>query len=208
RTEVARSESPDWLTAGLQRLDGELQGAGARLDMSETRLTAQAMTRGGDSTALTAMCRDLWRIVDVAAVAGQQIADPHLLPEAVATRYSEGPSPARGARMAPSPPASPSPPAPPRRPAPPIIEHVALPRIEPGSAPLLRREETPAAESHPVAPPPSEVALPTIGESTAPQSPPPAPKAQPRPEARTQQRPDTPSSAKDDEPPFAFPDIG
>jgi hypothetical protein len=200
RTEVARSDSPNWLLAGLQRLDGELQGAGARLDMSETRLTALVGTRTVDPAALAAVCTDLWRIVDTATVAGQRIADPHLLPGAADSQYSASSAPSR------VPPAS-SPLAPSRR-APPKIDAVPLPHIDPGAAPLLqRRDMLPPAARSAAAPPPPEVALPVIGEPSQQRAPDTAPQEKPHP-PDAQEKPGTQADAKDKEPPIMFPEIG
>lgn len=210
RTEIARSVAPEWLAAGLQRLDGELQGAGARLDMSETRLTSLAATHSGDSAALATICGDLWRIVDVSATAGQRIADPHLLPEAAAaSTYSAGamtsrrPTPPASAPL----PAAPSPP--PRSPRRPPVEvnPLPLPRIDPGAAPLIRRQETPFPVAHPAAPAPSDdIALPVIGESAPSQPANPSPKEKPHPEAR--QKPERATDAADEESEVRFPEIG
>jgi len=60
---VAASSPPDWLAAGLRRLDGELQATGARLDMAEVRLAAALGPGGGDYSSLASVCRDLWAIV-------------------------------------------------------------------------------------------------------------------------------------------------
>ncbi|HEV2404300.1 MAG TPA: hypothetical protein VGR88_02540, partial [Ktedonobacterales bacterium] len=94
RAATASSSSPAWLEEGLRRLDGDVQAAGARLDMAEVRSTAAQATRGEDPLVLEALCRDLWGIIRVAVVAGQLSADPHLMPEAAAAAQAGAP-PAR-----------------------------------------------------------------------------------------------------------------
>ncbi|HLZ20628.1 MAG TPA: hypothetical protein VKQ30_00695 [Ktedonobacterales bacterium] len=206
RTEVARSEAPDWLRAGLQRLDGELQGAGARLDMSETRLTSLTAAHGGDPAMLAAICGDLWKIVDIAAVAGQMIADPHLLPGA-ATLHSAGPG---QARMSPMPPSAPLPPLLPSHPAAPRhvpveVNPLPLPVIDPGAAPLLqRRDDTPALGSPLAVVPPPEVSLPIIGESSQPTT----ATSSEKPHLDARQKPGTAKDSTDKEAPIVFPEIG
>ncbi|HLJ81841.1 MAG TPA: hypothetical protein VKT52_10170 [Ktedonobacterales bacterium] len=212
RTEVARSEAPDWLSAGLQRLDGELQGAGARLDMSEARLTSLAATRSSDPATLVAICGDLWKIVDVSAVAGQVIADPHLLPEAATAQRGASPAPARMPPMPssfPFPPAT-SHPAAPRR-APVEVDPLPLPVIDPGAAPLeQRRERMPSPEAPSAGVPSPDVSLPVIGESPRPQAPARTPPPETSP-SRERQKPDTANDATDstdEEPTIRFPEIG
>lgn len=221
RAAVAKSEAPDWLAAGLRRLDGEIQGAGARLDMSELRLTPLLGERsGGDPAALAAVCRDQWRVVDAAIVAGQAIADPHLLPEARTVSQRAAPATTPWPRSSVAPPIAPPPP---RRTRP-----VPLPQIAEGAPSTSdRRDTAPAPERHPApaslslpvvggqgdapaAPaeqPRGHVELPAIGESSPP---PPAPdftsshpprSAPPRP-------PSGGESESGDEPPIRFPDIG
>ena len=156
------SSAPDWLTAGLQRLNGSLQGAGARLDMLETRMEPLTLAgrdsaaRGADPAALTAICGDLWTIADTALVAGQQISDPHLLPESplVVAPHAAAPSPRPSARATtPQTPIRSSGPQAPARPA-----QMYRP-IAPGIPP------SPLQPTRPQPPqPPSERALPQIDE--------------------------------------------
>lgn len=213
RAEANHSEAPDWLLAGIRRLDGNLQAAGARLDISERRLDALVTRRSDDPVALDAICRDLWSVVNVAFVAGQTLADPHLLPEAAATREREA---------RPSAPPAPhntytAPPAP--RSHPPLREEaLQLPRIDAGAAPLreealqLPRIEAGAAPlrerpQNPPPPPPtsSQVPFPVIGESPAPDAPPAG-----RTSDRTAQKPQPTPKHDDDTPPapVRFPEIG
>lgn len=159
QAEVVTAPAPDWLTAGQRRLAGELDAAGARLDMAEVRLASllavvAGVRGGGDPVALTAICRDLWALGDIAMVVGQVASDPHLLREA---------PPERGVAQAASVVASYqslAPAHPPQRQAP-----APLPRILEG-APSPREERTPASEAAQrfVAPTPSTVSLPSIGD--------------------------------------------
>jgi len=191
RSALAKTTPPDWLTAGLQRLDGSLQGAGARLDMTETRMEPLVAQTGRDSgaryadpDALTAICSDLWAIADTALVAGQQISDPHLLPESplvVAAPQSTRPTPrqspirasgpqapARSIRQAPPAPqyrpiapGIPPDPAPRPRPSAPQPPDLALPSIAEG-APSPHSPAAPLAPA-PVAPAPAAFAFPGVG---------------------------------------------
>jgi hypothetical protein len=229
---VAKSPSPDWLTAGLQRLNGEVQSAGARLDMDEVRLAPLAGERAGDASALAAVCRDLWNIVDTAVVVGQMASDPHLLPEAA----SASAHPATGATPSRTPTAPP-----PRQPTHEVHEVRAapLPRIaegapspgdssesalapRPTAAPAAPDVSLPAVGDAPAAAPPehtlpaveqrADIPLPVVGE--APLSPPASPPAanptlapaQSHPDAS--RRPSSAASGNDDEPLVRFPDIG
>ena len=204
---VARSESPDWLATGIRRLDGELQAAGARLDMGEARLASLVGTHSSDPAALAAICRDLWTIVGVSVAAGQMLADPHLLPEAAAAAASR-PVATAAPSATPTPPApvvSPPAPSPPVAPPPAPVVHVTLPRIEAGAAPLRERRDESASASHPAAASPAEVSLPTIGEPAQPPTPDPAPHSKPHPDAP---RPEAPATEADEGPPVRFPDIG
>lgn len=149
RSVVTRAESPQWLEAGLRRLDGELQGAGARLDVIEVRLPPLLEQHGGDAAALAAACRDLWTVIDAAVVAGQVTADPHLLPEARAAAEHAAPA------------ATPwTPPAPPQAP-PRHVRPVTLPRIAEG-APDARQSAAATGEPDPHAAPPT-LSLPIVG---------------------------------------------
>jgi hypothetical protein len=186
RAAIAPSSSPAWLEAGLRRLDGDVQAAGARLDMAEVRATAAQATRGEDSQVLEALCRDLWRIIQVSFVAGQLSADPHLMPEAAAAAQAGAPS-TPSVRM------PQSPPAPPLR----QVDALPLPWIDAGVAPLARREDIPTA-IHP-ATHVDNVPLPRIGEETA--SPHETARATPSPNAPL---PDSDSSS----PAVALPTIG
>lgn len=159
------SATPDWLITGLQRLNGLLQGAGARLDMAETRMEPLApLGRDGaahvaDPTALLAICADLWTIADTALVAGQQISDPHLLPESppviaphAAASSSPRPAPQQApirssSQQAPVRRTQQTPPAPQYRPIAPGVPPDPLPRARP-----------------PAPQPPPDRALPQIAE--------------------------------------------
>lgn len=226
---VAKSPAPDWLTSGLRRLDGELQAAGARLEVAELRLTPLLGERGGDPSSLAAVCRDLWMVVDTAVVAGQVIADPHLLPEArvIPQHAATPPSPSRAT----SPVLPPMPPMPRRMRAvalPEIAEGMPAPQDEPKGAPGPARFSTPS--------PPANVSLPSIGGDDVDTAPPPAaagdggaapdlvslpsigdvaqpPATHPTPPIAPPQAPHpTPPHANetepDDEPPIRLPDIG
>lgn len=154
RAACAPTPPPAWLEAGLLRLDGDVQAAGARLDMAEVRLAAAQATRGEESVALDTLCRDLWRIVGVAVVAGQLGSDPHLMPEAAAAAQA-------GAHSVPSMQAPRVPPAPPVE----RVDALPLPQVDAGAAPLVRRSDTsPAAQPAAHA---DNVSLPRIGEGTA-----------------------------------------
>lgn len=196
QTTVARSPSPapTWLAAGLRRLDGVLQAAAARLDMAEIHLAPlvvgvgageparQRGARGGssDSQALAAVCQDLWRIVDTVVVAGQEVADPHLLPEAFSAAPASLDIPVPNV---PEPPQAASRPLPSSqaqeqrmRPTPLPLPHIAE------GAPSLHERQT--ATPPPPATPDSrisassdaldapEVALPTIGDGRDQDTPP------------------------------------
>jgi hypothetical protein len=204
---IVRSPSPDWLAAGLRRLDGELQAAGARLDMDEARLTALVGTHSGDPAALAAIGRDLWLIVGIAITAGQMLSDPHLLPEAVAApRHDVGAPSAPSTQPAPVVPLPA--PLPPAMPPPAPVDHVVLPRIDAGAAPLRERRDAPSPASHPAAAPPSaDLSLPSIGgDPSQPVAPDAAPPSKPRKDAS--QRPESPATEADDSPSVQFPDIG
>lgn len=226
RAIVAKSEAPDWLGAGLRRLDGELQAAGARLDVAELRLTPLLRERGaGDAAVLAGVCRDLWTVVDTAVVAGQLIADPHLLPEAQTL-------PQHAAQMADAAVWAAPPPVPPQpRPAR-HAQPMALPQIAEGAPSAQERRETSsAAERQPTPPdlalpivggqdatpqpstpePPGRVSLPTIGESSQSSHSsaaelPHRPTPDAAPSAPSRQRNEQPEQG--DEPAMRFPDIG
>lgn len=145
---VAKSPAPDWLASGFRRIDGELQAAGARLDVAELRLTPLLSERGTAPDALAAISRDLWTVANAAVVAGQVIADPHLLPEArVMPNYS-------------APPPQTAPTFPPRARMP-RARPVPLPQIAEG-APSAPPDE-PAAIAEKQRPPPPNLSLPTVG---------------------------------------------
>ncbi|MGH2485156.1 MAG: hypothetical protein ACRDHE_03990, partial [Ktedonobacterales bacterium] len=154
RAATSTSSSPAWLEAGLRRLDGDVQAAGARLDMAEVRSTAAQATRGENPQVLEALCRDLWGVIRVAIVAGQLSADPHLMPEAAAAAQA-GAHSAASVRTLQSPPAL----------APRQVDALPFPWIDAGGAPLARRQDTPTA-THP-ATIMDDVQLPRIGEGTA-----------------------------------------
>lgn len=221
RTDLATADPPDWLTTGIERLDGTLQAAGARLDISERRLASQLATRRNtqraDPVALDGICRDLWSVVDVAVVAGQLLADPHLLPEAV-TAVQAGPSqssPTPSSSSAPEAPATDvvrmrPPTHPPVHPAPSVgrrEEQAILPRIDTGAAPLTQRRFSVSHVSQTPSETPVDVEFPTIGGTTAPADTPPAEPE--RPTRPPLQRPRVPGPEHDDAPPpMPFPEIG
>lgn len=155
---VNTSLSPDWLVAGLRRLDGELQAAGARLDVAEVRLAPLLDAQSGDHTPLTPVCRDLWTIVDAVMEAGQLVSDPHLLPEArVARPFDAAPS---------ATPPTPLPPPPNRE----RTRASELPQIAEGTpSPRDTRQSTQAECAATVSP--QDVALPVIGEGPVAASP-------------------------------------
>lgn len=223
RAACAPTPPPGWLEAGLRRLDGDIQAAGARLDMAEVRSAAAQATRAENLEALEALCRDLWRIIGVAVIAGQLSSDPYLMPEAAAAGQTVAPS--MPSTLAPQPP-----------PAPPVkrVEALPLPRVEAGAAPLVRPRDAPTT-ARPVAPldnaplprigegtpsprelgatplpdlPPPAVTLPAIGESSAPasQHPASAHRTQPANPASHPQKP--PDDAQNDAPTIPFPEIG
>lgn len=229
RAATASSSSPAWLEAGLRRLDGDVQAAGARLDMAEVRSTAAQATRGEDPLVLEALCRDLWGIIRVAVVAGQLSADPHLMPEAAAA--AQAGAPPSLSEQAPQ-----SPPAPPPR----QVDALPLPWIDAGAAPLVRREDTPAA-THPAThvdnmplprigegapsphetaratpvpgtPPPDSsspaVAFPTIGELPMPATPHPESAQSPKPASQAPHAQQSPTDAQNDAPTVTLPEIG
>lgn len=222
---VAKSVAPDWLASGLRRLDGEIQGASARLDMDEVRLPSLLGERGGgDSAAQADVCRDLWRVVEVAVVAGQVTADPHLLPEARTAAQHAAPEPDTAVWASPAA-APPTPPLPPRR-----MRRVELPQIAEGmpdagrwpAAPLVPERSSappdpplPAIGGPDVAPPPvanqpaASVLLPAIGGDAAhpptgelPTTEPPRPHTPPTGHTGEE------DAQPDEEPPYRFPTIG
>lgn len=165
QTALAKSSAPDWLTSGLQRLDGALQGASARLDMIETRMEPLVTPTGRDSSihnadpaALTTICADLWAIADTAFVAGQQISDPHLLPESppVAPRAVAPSSSRQTPRQASVRTSGPQAPTQPVRQSPPAPQYQPI-------APGIPPDPMPPTRPHAAAPPP-DLALPTIAE--------------------------------------------
>ncbi|SRR5579875_3660797 len=178
---LAQSSPPDWLNGGVRRLDGVLQAAGARLDMIEIRLTplltSEREVRSNQET-LTAVCADLWTIVDTALIAGQLIADPHLMPEARVANVQRTAPPQTVSQTAPhtsssaawspqptpsSRPIAPSVPPSPLQPVHPQPElSLALPEITEG-APFSSASPAPAAPLPPNASPSENATLPTIG---------------------------------------------
>jgi hypothetical protein len=156
---VAKSPAPEWLRDGLQRLDGELRAAGARLEMAEVRLAALADPRNS-SAGLASICRDLWTIVGAAVVAGQMSADPHLLPGSRASSplgsapSFQANSTATAGKQS----------APPSRPAP----AMPLPQIEEGAeTPDAAQRQVGPTQRSPLPgdePAPAEPTLPVVGE--------------------------------------------
>ncbi|HEY7832064.1 MAG TPA: hypothetical protein VIG30_00750 [Ktedonobacterales bacterium] len=232
------SPAPGWLVGGLRRLDGELQAAGARLEIAEVRLTPLLEPHRGDQTSLAALCRDLWTIVDAALVIGQFVSDPYLLPDARGARRSDTAPPATPTSPPTSPPPKreqPSAPALPRiaegapsprdiQPSPPAVgmatrspHEVAFPTIveQPDAAPPAPQSlPTIGQQAHVSLPnPPSPPSLPSVGE---PYQPPAravdSPAASPPHASRSAPNasPSSPSSTgePDGEPTVAFPDIG
>lgn len=158
---TSTSPAPDWLVLGLRRLDGELQAAGARLDVAETLLAPILSAPNSDHAPLAPDCRDLWTVVDAAMVAGQLASDPHLLPDARAARPFDA-----------VPPAPPSlSPSPPRRER---TRAAALPQIVEGAPSPRDAQQSPPAERATTSAS-QDVALPVIAEgpeSAAPPAPP------------------------------------
>lgn len=152
--------TPAWLTAGSQRVKGDLAAAGARFAMVRTRLNAMlpdpARFRPGVTDAAPAtLCMEIWDIVNTALVAGQRLAEPRLLPGAPATDASSrraapaepvgsGPASAAAVRAPAAPPQPPAPkpsapPSTPRRPI--VVEHAhELPDIQ--TLPTPRRQQS------------------------------------------------------------------
>lgn len=230
RATFASSPPPTWLEAGLRRLDGDVQAAGARLDMAEVRATAAQATHGEDPAALETLCLDLWRIIGVAVVAGQLSSDPHLMPEAAAAAQSSAQSisSAQAPQL-------------PRTPTRERVDALPLPQVVAGAAPLVRRRDTPPAPHHanhadntplpligegaaspretnatcppdlplPDSPSPN-VALPAIGESSmqATQQPEPAQPQSTKPASPASHAQKSPADAQNDAPSVQFPDIG
>ncbi|HEY7782528.1 MAG TPA: hypothetical protein VIC85_20210 [Ktedonobacterales bacterium] len=227
RATVAASPIPDWLDVGLRQADAALRAAETRLDMAEVRLAAP----GGAGDTL-ATCRDLWTIADVSMVAGQVIADPHLMAGAP-SRTPDRVTPPRPTVPAPAPSAPDSPaPRPRRQPAlalPQIAEgapspqHRLGPNARPPSSPTASHEDVlwpaigptsdsarPDNPSQPPATTPPNAALPTVGPTpTAPAAPrastPPL-RPPSAPPARAESRTD--SLDDDQDPPMRFPEIG
>jgi hypothetical protein len=160
---VTRPPAPDWLAAGFQRLDGSLKAAGARLDMDEVRLPALAQAHGANPAAPGPLSRDLWMVVDAACVAGQMVADPHLLPEAVAARPAVPGSQAVGAGhdFAQYPPMAPR-----RERTPPV----SLPRIPEGApaSPPQPANHPSAGDEFQHGAPQRDLPLPSIGPKDTP----------------------------------------
>jgi hypothetical protein len=204
RKEVTQSPAPDWLTAGLARLDGVLQAAGARQEMCTERLESLVATHTSDPAALESLSRELWMVVESSIQAGQVLADPHLMPEAATAGASRHLSPAP---TAPLPPFATRPP----KPAPPSpVESITLPEIDPGVAPLRQDHETPVQppSSSSSASPWPEFSLPIIGKASTPTGQPLTPPGQ---SLHQGQRPNPVAGEDEDkeEPkPFKFPDIG
>lgn len=179
------SQPPTWLTAGIQRVKGDLAAAGARLAMLRTRLTmltpdGQHFSVGNDT--LAPICHDLWEVINTALVGGQRLSDPRLFPGARAadappvrpapTVSSPYPSQRVAAPHVPvAPPPAPPRTAPPTQPPPRVERARDLPDIQtlPAAAehsrhPSIVRDDR---RSRPSEPNPS--ALPEIGgPSTAP----------------------------------------
>ena len=136
---VGRSPAPDWLTAALRRVGGELHAAAARVGMAETRLVLVLHAARADNETLAPLCADLWDALNTVLVAGQMLREPHLLPGAppvsapqISTYTQTMPAPAPLPPSVPRPqPPAPSPivPATPRQQPP-----VTLPRIAPDQA--------------------------------------------------------------------------
>jgi hypothetical protein len=224
RTAIADSTPPDWLTRELARLDGVLQAASARLEMSEERLAALSRLSTDDAAGLVAICADLWQVTRVAVVAGQMLADPHLFAEAAAAAASRPISAASFTTPATSMP------VPHRTPPTPLpsddtaeeerLREIALPVIDAGAAPLREKREraaptAPDAELRPAASPLPSISeaggeaggassstsggLPSIGETL--------PAATPGGAAQPPKR-KPPARETEEKPPIQFPEIG
>jgi hypothetical protein len=167
---VGRSPAPDWLTAALRRVGGELRAARARLDADEIRLTPLLRAPRADYNTLPALCAELWDVLNTALVTGQMLREPHLLPGA--------PTP-----HAPTPDV----PAPPSRP---VVREQWAP-ISP--APVTQRPAIAATPSQrPPTPPKAErpVVLPSVGDGVRE-----APAPLPTPARREPDQAITPASA-------------
>ncbi len=79
---VGRSPAPDWLTAALRRVGGELRAARVRLDAADVRLAPLLRAPRADYSTLPALCAELWDVLNTALVTGQMLREPHLLPGA------------------------------------------------------------------------------------------------------------------------------
>ncbi len=200
---VGRSPAPDWLTAALRRVGGELRAARVRLDAAGVRLAPLLRAPRADYNTLPALCAELWDVLNTALVTGQMLREPHLLPGAPPPH---APTPDAQAPTAPPlvreqrAPISPAPVMPrpiitatpsPRPPTPPKVERpVVLPSVGDGvreaPAPLpapARREPDQTATPLPTQQPQEKaLALPMIGVPDA--SATPAPR-QPRREPPT-----------------------
>ena len=183
---VGRSPAPDWLTAALRRVGGELRAARVRLDAADVRLAPLLRAPRADYNTLPALCAELWDVLNTALVTGQMLREPHLLPGAPPPH-----APTLDAQALPAPPVvreqratiSPAPVMPrpiiaaapsPRPPTPSKAERpFALPSVGDGvreaPAPLPARREPDQATTAPAAPHPHDEApaLPKIGVSDA-----------------------------------------
>lgn len=193
-TRSGRTPMPDWLSAGVQQLRGELAAAQARLAMIRTRSAALLPQQLRDEVAWQQLEADLWAVIDTYLRIGQVAIAPYRMPGAGRGDVSRpsAPPPAAPPRVAPSvPPRLPEPPAPPPMPPPipPAEREPTLPQIAPAwqTAPATRvtpqppqapKQETPRAVpridvSTPVAPRDTARPMPEIGAGG-----PPAPHAQ------------------------------
>jgi len=186
---VGRSSAPDWLTAALRRVGGELRAARVRLDAAEVRLAPLLRAPRADYGTLPALCAELWDVLNTALVTGQMLREPHLLPGAPPPH-----APTPDAQASPAPPVvreqrapiSPAPVTPrpiiaaapsPRPPPQPKVERpVVLPSVGDGvrevpaplPAPARREPDQPTTPTAPAHPHDEAPALPMIGVPNAP----------------------------------------
>ena len=216
---ASTSPSPDWLVAGLRRLDGELQASGARLDIAEVRLAPLLDARSSDHTSLQPICRDLWTIVDAALVAGQLVSDPHLLPDARVARPFDVAPPAAPPSPLPSPPKrertrapalpqiAEGAPSPHDTRQPPPAEGAATVSPQDLAFPVIAEgpDAAPPAQSLPTVGQPAHVSLPSVGEPSQPAET--ATESRPA-SSRDTARSQPASDESEGEPHVSFPDIG
>jgi hypothetical protein len=223
---VGRSPAPDWLTAALRRVGGELRAARVRLDAAGVRLTPLLHAPRADYNTLPALCAELWDVLNTALVTGQMLREPHLLPGAPPPH-----APTPDAQASPAPPVvreqrapiSPAPVTPrpiiaaapsPRPPPQPKVERpVVLPSVGDGvrevpaplPAPARREPDQPTTPTAPAHPHDEAPALPRIGGPDASATPTPR---QPRHETPTHPTHDGSYVNKEGPEGFQLPRIG